>query len=106
MELRKSHYLKLVHTASNIGQDHRAFSGISEHKGMFGWVDFREDEKKKKKKLASVWLKGREEKKLVGPRCFLSRHTKMFSPKIWEKPRENKNGQKHPCVIVLLLNVN
>ena len=73
---------------------------------MFGWVDFREDGKKKKK-IGQCLVEGKGgKKKMIEPMCFLSGHTKMFSPQIWEKPGENINGQKHPCVIVLLLNVN
>lgn len=63
VELWKSHYLILVYTASNARQDHRACSGVSELKGMFNWVYFREDGEKK---LVSVWLKGRDEKKKNG----------------------------------------
>ena len=42
---------------------------------MFGWMDFTEYEKKKEKIgektfLVSVWLKEREEKKLVRPGIF------------------------------------
>ena len=85
MELRKSHYLKLVHTASNIGQDHRAFSGISEHKGMFGWVDFREDEKKKKKKIGQCLVEGKGGKKISRTQVFsFQAHQNVFSPNLGE----------------------
>ena len=61
---------------------------------MFGRVDFREDEKKKKNeegKLFGGCLVGREEKKMVGPRCFLLGLTRKFSPQNREKTRQ-KNG--------------
>ena len=41
---------------------------------MFGWVEFKEDEKKKKERehfFLSVWLKGGEGKKLMELGCFL-----------------------------------
>ena len=43
---------------------------IVQTRRMFDWV-FREDEKKKGEKifLVSIWLKGREEKKIIGPGC-------------------------------------
>ena len=60
---------------------------------MFGWVDFKEDEKKKKKKegekmgkktfFVSIWLKGGE-KKTGG--------ASVFSPQIGKKTKENING--------------
>ena len=63
---------------------------------MFGWVEFKEDEKKKKKRrelfFLSVWLKGGEGKKLMELGCFLPRSTKMFPPQIWKKTRENIDG--------------
>ena len=90
MELRKSHYLKLVHTASNIGQDHRAFSGISEHKDMFGWVDFREDGKKKKK-IGQCLVEGKGGKKNDRTRVFsFWAHQNVFSPNLGETWREHK----------------
>ena len=53
--------------------------------GVFGRVDFREDEKQKKKRgenfLESVWLEEGERKILVGTKCFLLRFTKKFSLK-------------------------
>ena len=44
-------------------------------KGVFGWVDFRENEKKKKKKkiikfLVGIWFEGGEGKKMGGSRVF------------------------------------
>lgn len=90
VELWKSHYLILVYTASNARQDHRACSGVSEHKGMFNWVYFREDGKK------NWWVFGwREEtkkkKKMVESRCFLSMPIEIvFSPNLREDWREKK----------------
>ena len=62
---------------------------------MFGRVDFREDGKKKRKRrrekmsrenfLEGVWLGGGEERKKVGPRCFLPVSTIKFSPQNGEK---------------------
>ena len=57
---------------------------------LVGWILERME---KRKILVSVWLKGREEKKnWWGPGVLLSRHTKMFSPQIWEKPKGNKSA--------------
>ena len=44
---------------------------------MFGWVDFREDGKKRVENMREnewegVWLKGEGERKVVGPTSFLS----------------------------------
>ena len=60
---------------------------------MFGRVDFREDEKKKRERermrrenfLKSVWLGGGERKMMVRSECFLSRLTKKFSLQNREK---------------------
>ena len=61
-------------------------------KGIFGWVDFREYEKKKKIEektfLVGIWLEGGEGKKLVMPTCFLPGLTKMFYLQNWEKTRQ------------------
>ena len=56
-------------------------------KGVFGWVDFRENEKKKKKKkrrtfLVGIWFEGGEGKKMGGSRVFCPwAHQNVFSPK-------------------------
>ena len=58
---------------------------------MFGRVDFWEEGKKKGEKmrrkifLEGVWLGGGEERKKVGPRCFLPVSTIKFSPQNGEK---------------------
>ena len=61
-------------------------------KGVFGRVDFREDEKKKKNEkmrrensLESVWLREGERKIIVGFMCFLSEPIKRFSLQNGEK---------------------
>lgn len=60
---------------------------ILDIEGVFGRVDFREDEKKmrenEEKKLFGEYLVGRERerKMLVGAKCFLLRLAKKFSPK-------------------------
>ena len=53
---------------------------------MFGWVDFKEDGKEKKKwkieeKMSGkgIWLVGGGGRKVVGPSFFLSRRTKIQS---------------------------
>ena len=60
---------------------------------MFGWVDFREDEKKKKNIFCEGLVEGRGgKKKLMGPACFFPGSIKMFSLQIEKKTRENING--------------
>ena len=65
---------------------------------MFGWVDLREDEKKKEWKIGKkmskrvVWLGGRErerEREIVGLDCFSSGPPKLHLPKWGEKRSEN-----------------
>ena len=60
----------------------RFLSSSLVHKGMFVWRDFRKDGKLRKENGESIFsgcFVGREEKKVMGPRCFLHELTKIFS---------------------------
>ena len=59
---------------------------------MFGWVDFREEGKKKRREniFCECLVQGRGGKKLVGPDCFLLGPTKIFSLQIGEKLERTK----------------
>ena len=62
---------------------------------MFVWRYFREDGKLRREKwkenlLMGVWLKGEREKNMVGPTCFFSRPTKIFSFQNGEKTKKRK----------------
>ena len=53
--------------------------------GEIGWMENFEEKIGIKTFLVDIWLEGGEGKKLVGPRCFLSGPTKMFSLQNGEK---------------------